>query len=173
MAQSSDILLGHSLLAFHNKWLIALTRTFIMTKKKKQQKQKEKFSKGTSLEKNWITEDTQKKILNVLWDKLGLVKEKEIPRFLFAAKGADAQKSGQMHEYQNCWLHMKKFFLLMGDDLSALFCGKEVYPGQPLPMSPMTVCNYISYICLRDETYVCDPTNQNPIKDQLVMTCCP
>jgi hypothetical protein len=137
-----------------------------MTKKKRQQRQKEKFSKGTSLEKNWITEGAQNKFLKVR-EELGLVKDKETPRFLITTKGTDAQKSGQMHEYQNRWLHMKKFFLLMGDDLSALLCDREVCPDQPLPMDPMNVCNYTSYMCLRDGTRVCDPTNQNPIKDRL------
>jgi hypothetical protein len=55
-----------------------------MTKKKGQQRQN--FSKGTSLEKNWITEDAQKKILKVR-EELGLVKEKDTPRFLITTKG--------------------------------------------------------------------------------------
>ena len=81
------------------------TDTVTMTKKKRQ---RQNFSKGTSLEKNWVTEDAKQRLLKVR-DELGLVKEKETPRFLITTKGTDAQKSGQMYEYQNRWLHMKSF----------------------------------------------------------------
>jgi hypothetical protein len=66
-----------------------------MTKKKRQERQTEKFSIGTSLEKKWITEDAQKKVLKVR-EELGLVKQKDTPCFLITTKGTDAQKSGQM-----------------------------------------------------------------------------
>jgi hypothetical protein len=107
MAQTSAILLSHFLLAFHYNWLIALTHIH-HDQEEKVAKAEGKILKGTSLEKNWITEDSQKMILKVQ-DKLGLVKEKEPPRFFITTKGTDAQKPGQMYENQNCWLHKKRF----------------------------------------------------------------
>jgi hypothetical protein len=73
------------------------TDTVTMTKKKRQ---RQNFSKGTSLEKNWVTGDAKQRLLKVR-DELGLMKEKETPRFL-TTKRTGAQKSGQVYKYQNC-----------------------------------------------------------------------
>jgi hypothetical protein len=113
------------------------TDTVTMTKKKRQ---RQNFSKGTSFEKNWVMEDAKQRLLKVR-DELGLlVKEKETPRLLITTKGTDAQQLGQMYEYQNRWQRLRKDFLLMGDDVSALLCNREACPDHISHHS--IICNY-------------------------------